>query len=171
MTNEEFLRHMADEISRIVVAGNIDASHGAIATTNAATSISAQDVIAGLARAVQEMDRYAQAVRKSIPALHSLAGALRILPQAVIPAHARSFFGVPMIVSSNAVRLVPVRAHRRRRNQSLAYHLRVQKKWAKRWGTRTVPAAFMLGPSSGLFGNNATLIVHDEIDEQLRREL
>lgn len=33
---------------------------------------------------------------------------------------------------------MPVRRHKKRRNQSVAYHRRIQKKWTKRWGTAPV---------------------------------
>jgi hypothetical protein len=37
----------------------------------------------------------------------------------------------------------PVRKHKKRSNQSEAYHRRVQKKWAKRWGMQDVGLMFM----------------------------
>jgi phosphoenolpyruvate carboxylase len=77
----------------------------------------------------------------------------------------------PFRRSRNAVQLVPNRKHRRRHKQSAAYHRRVQKKWNKRFGMRAIPAAFMIGAQSGLLGNRATLIVHDEINEMMKRDL
>lgn len=40
-------------------------------------------------------------------------------------------------------RTVPVRVHKRGTGQSAAYHRRVQKKWAKRYGMREERLAFM----------------------------
>lgn len=39
---------------------------------------------------------------------------------------------------------VPNRRHKKRRNQTEAYHRRVQKKWAKRWGTHPEQRAYMV---------------------------
>lgn len=56
--------------------------------------------------------------------------------------------GFPVIqVPDNLLeRQVPVRRHKKRANQSAAYHRRIQKKWNKRWGTKTVRSAYLLNP-------------------------
>lgn len=56
-------------------------------------------------------------------------------------------------------REVPKRIHRKRRGQSDAYHRRVQKKWTKRWGTKTESYALMIDPgAAGLRGNPFVLV-------------
>lgn len=67
------------------------------------------------------------------------------------------------------VRTVPIKTHKKRRNQSIAYHLRVQKKWQKRYGTRTERYALMVNPEMlglGLPGN--TLFVDASMMQILR---
>jgi hypothetical protein len=61
-----------------------------------------------------------------------------------------------------ALQAVPVKRHKKRRNQREAYHLRVQKKWTKRYGTKQVPAAYMIDNSViGSYGQ--TLVAHPSI--------
>jgi len=51
-----------------------------------------------------------------------------------------TLYGTPVSVSDLLLRYrqVPNRSHKQRRNQSLAYHRRVQKKWNKRFGEASV---------------------------------
>ena len=41
-------------------------------------------------------------------------------------------------------RMEPIRKHKKRRNQSLAYHRRIQKKWTKRFGEHEVHPVFLV---------------------------
>lgn len=66
-----------------------------------------------------------------------------------------SLFGIPVRVidSDLCKRVVPVKQHRKRRNQSASYHRRIQKKWTKRYGTRVEHVAYFVSPSAaGLLG-------------------
>jgi len=65
-----------------------------------------------------------------------------------------SLFGLPVYISPTPlVRQVPIRTHKKRRNQSVAYHKRVQKKWTKRWGTTPESYVLMMNPREvGLSG-------------------
>lgn len=50
---------------------------------------------------------------------------------------------------------VPVRKHKKRKNQSNAYHARIQKKWRKRFGTKKENLAIFIGSGLGLgYGDN-----------------
>ena len=71
-------------------------------------------------------------------------------------------FGATRITQSPlACTVKPNRSHKHRWRQSVAYHRRIQKKWTKRFGTTTVPAAYMI--------NGGTLVVHPTIYERIRR--
>ncbi len=61
--------------------------------------------------------------------------------------------------SPYAMQTVPARVHKKRRNQSDAYHQRVQKKWVKRWGTKQVPGAYMID-AAAIGGSGKILVVH-----------
>lgn len=61
--------------------------------------------------------------------------------------------------SPYATRAEPERKHKKRRNQSEAYHRRVQKKWTKRWGTKQVPCAYLID-NAALGGRGRTLVAH-----------
>lgn len=61
--------------------------------------------------------------------------------------------------SPYATRAEPEQKHKKRRNQSEAYHHRVQKKWTKRWGTKQVPCAYMID-NAALGGSGRTLVAH-----------
>lgn len=61
--------------------------------------------------------------------------------------------------SSYAMQTVPARVHKKRHNQSDAYHQRVQKKWKKRWGTKQVPGAYMVD-AAAIGGSGKILVVH-----------
>ncbi len=62
-------------------------------------------------------------------------------------------FGLRVVSSPLCEQPVPVRKHKKRRNQTEAYHRRVQKKWVKRFGIKTEHVAFMINPRIvGLWG-------------------
>ena len=68
-------------------------------------------------------------------------------------------FGIQIVESSFCERNVPKRKHKHRRNQSAAYHLRVQKKWIKRFGTRKERFALMMNPGVlGLAGGDMVML-------------
>lgn len=51
-------------------------------------------------------------------------------------------------------RNVPNRPHKRRRNQTAAYHARIQKKWLKRFGSHKERYAIFMNPRAvGLMGS------------------
>lgn len=64
--------------------------------------------------------------------------------------------------SPYAMQTVPARVHKKRRNQSYAYHQRVQKKWVKRWGTKQVPCAYMVD-AAAIGGSGKILLVHPDL--------
>lgn len=72
--------------------------------------------------------------------------------------------GTPIRESVLAVQSVPIRKHKKRRNQTEQYHRRIQKKWRKRFGEKAVPCAFVIDNS--MFGK--TLIVHPSIMAQIK---
>lgn len=67
-----------------------------------------------------------------------------------------------------ALQTVPAKRHKKRRNQTEAYHRRVQKKWTKRHGTKQVPAAYMVD-NSVIGGYGQTLVAHPSIVARLKR--
>lgn len=76
------------------------------------------------------------------------------------------FGGVDYKESPLAISTAPVRKHKRRSNQTQAYHRRVQKKWTKRFGTHQVPCAYQIDGSK--FGMESILVLHPEIGKKLR---
>lgn len=66
-----------------------------------------------------------------------------------------------------ALQTVPVKRHKKRRNQTEAYHRRVQKKWTKRHGTKQVPTAYVI--DNGVIGGyGQTLVAHPSIVARLK---
>lgn len=65
-----------------------------------------------------------------------------------------NLFSIPVRVTPMSLEHdVPVRPHKRRRNQSATYHARIQKKWVKRFGTKREQYAIVMDPSKvGLSG-------------------
>lgn len=59
-----------------------------------------------------------------------------------------NILGIKVVTSPYCQQIVSVRQHKQRRNQSLAYHRRIQKKWTKRFGTRTEKVAYMISGSA-----------------------
>lgn len=82
---------------------------------------------------------------------------------------------VPPIIAMQeswvAVLHAPRRTHRHRKNQSLAYHKRVQKKWLKRFGAKEVPTAYMLDTSAlaPWAARGRILVCHPVIADQMRK--
>lgn len=75
-------------------------------------------------------------------------------------------FGALRIVESPmAVQSVPKRAHKKRRNQTEAYHRRIQKKWTKRWGMKQVPCAYQI--DGGRYGLGSYLVLPPGMMQQL----
>lgn len=68
-------------------------------------------------------------------------------------------FGIPVFASPFCNRIVSVRQHKKRRNQSATYHRRVQKKWTKRFGTKVEKVAYLIG---GNALGNQSLVLHPE---------
>lgn len=64
--------------------------------------------------------------------------------------------------SPYATKSAPMREHKKRKNQTEAYHRRVQKKWAKRFGTKQVPAAYLID-NGVLGGRGQSLVVHPDL--------
>lgn len=76
-----------------------------------------------------------------------------------------SLFSIDIRQSLLAVKTAPARIHKKRRNQSTAYHARVQKKWTKRFGTTSTPCMFkMRDPWTG----RETFVVHPSLMPALR---
>lgn len=79
-------------------------------------------------------------------------------------------FGGPRVVESPLVgKDVPARPHKRRRNQSEAYHRRIQKKWAKRYGTKRESCVLMVDGSR--FGLGPMLVLHPADAQRLRQHM
>lgn len=141
------------------------------ATTGASPDFAAAK--ASMRSVIDAMDRFAEAARDSAKAFEAfgVANRPRMPPMiSLVRPPDGTLFGLPVFISRNAVTSVPNRKHCWRRNQKRAYHLRIEKKWAKRWGTRLLPAAFMINPgAAGLYGAGpAQLIIHDEIHDKLK---
>ena len=69
----------------------------------------------------------------------------------------------PLCVKSSpfATKTEPVRIHKKRSNQRNSYHIRVQKKWTKRFGTKQVPCAYVID-NSVLGFPGRTIVAHPE---------
>ena len=76
-----------------------------------------------------------------------------------------NILGIQVVTSPYCQRIVSLRQHKKRRNQSAAYHRRIQKKWTKRFGTRTELTAYMI--SGGPLGP-ARIVVHPDYMATLR---
>lgn len=71
-----------------------------------------------------------------------------------------NLFGIQIYTSPLATMTVPVRKHKKRRNQTSAYHRRVQKKWVKRWGTKKEECAFFINMDALGLGIGQRLVMH-----------
>lgn len=76
-----------------------------------------------------------------------------------------NILGMEVVTSPYCQRIVSLRQHKKRRNQSAAYHLRIQKKWTKRFGTRIEKVAYMI--SGGFLGPDR-MVVHPDHMAMLR---
>lgn len=76
------------------------------------------------------------------------------------------FGGVRVRESPLAVKEAPVRPHKRRRNQSAAYHRRIQKKWVKRYGVKREPCVLVL--DGGAYGLGSMFVVPPGMRQALR---
>lgn len=68
-----------------------------------------------------------------------------------------------------ASRKVPARIHKWGRGQSFNYHVRIQKKWIKRYGVKREACVFVL--DGGQFGMGAMFVVPPGMAEALRKEV
>ena len=78
-----------------------------------------------------------------------------------------SAFGLPIHESYMATRSRPARVHVQRRGQTMRYHLRIQKKWNKRFGFVSTPGAYMID-GSVIGQRGKMLMVHPTIAAKLR---
>lgn len=109
---------------------------------------------------------YASATETTGPTL--TASSLLKQMQRVMAGIARGSASGPLVVRESplALQTVPVKQHKKRRNQT-AYHRRVQKKWTKRYGTKQVPAAYVLD-NRQIGGHGQTLVAHPSIVASLK---
>ena len=119
---------------------------GSYASTTAATSAPTTLTASGVMKEMQRVKRMIE-----------LNDACRIAPSS--PLQVRE--------SPLALQTVPVKRHKKRRNQREAYHRRVQKKWTKRHGTKQLPDAYMID-NSVIGGYGQTLVVHPSIVARLK---
>jgi predicted lipoprotein len=70
--------------------------------------------------------------------------------------------------SVHAVRFDQIKKHKKVRNQSEAYHRRIDKKWLKRYGKNSVPCAYTID-NSLMGGVRKTLIAHPDVIKELKR--
>lgn len=87
------------------------------------------------------------------------------------------FCGIPVVTNTNAIKIEKKssRVHRHRRGQKLAYHLRVQKKWDKRFGTyeKRTPCMYRMNLNVVLgaaFNHGETLVVHPDLWDAITRD-
>lgn len=100
--------------------------------TTASTSTGTTLTLESWRKAMQEIERV----------LAAPAPAQMSWPPAPGPGNA--FLGINVVESPHAVQTVPIRVHKKRRNQTEAYHRRIQKKWRKRFGTKEVPCMYLM---------------------------
>ena len=73
-----------------------------------------------------------------------------------------SILGLDVIKSAHAVTTEPVRVHPKKHWMSERYHSRIQKKWNKRFGIESKPAAYIMEDK---------MLVHPAIYDDLVREI
>lgn len=78
-----------------------------------------------------------------------------------------TLFGVPIRESYMATKREPARVHVQRRGQKMRYHLRIQKKWNKRFGFVNMPAALLMA-AGAVGGKGHVLLVHPTIVARFR---
>lgn len=107
-------------------------------STSEASTLNASDFLDNLRRVSAELDRLA-----------TPGGNMRV------------------IESPFCVRHSPARRHKKRRNQTAAYHSRIQKKWTKRYGTKAEPCAYIVDAGFLSFVGKA-LYIHPSLMKSLR---
>lgn len=126
-------------------------------TTTATTGESAGITIEKIMAAAKLMDQHERDNRRRF--LADMAGGLF-----------SPFGGLRLVESPMAMQSVsvPKRAHKKRRNQTEAYHRRIQKKWIKRFGVtvKQIPCVFQV--DGGRFGMGSYLVVPPGMLKQLR---
>lgn len=147
-------------------------------TASTAGTTTAAEILAGL-RLFEHLWRFAEMGCQQPPdpdTKHRRLG-LEQFCDAVVPGGLRPYqrdflrvLSMPVHESLMAVSVRPVRVHKKRRNQSDAYHRRVQKKWTKRFGMTKVPAAYCMDAGLVGVGHGKVLVCHPQIAAQLRRE-
>lgn len=116
---------------------------GTSATTGPST-ITAESLLASMQRMLDELDRFEHRAPQTIAMYENVL----------------------------ATTTEPRRVHRHRKNQSLAYHTRIQKKWRKRFGTVQKPAAFQIDTSAlhPWARGGVVLVCHPVIAAQMRAQ-
>lgn len=131
------------------------------------TGKSARDILTDIKGARDQLDLMWSRDRDP---LHSevmysdVAGALKQI------GYRNPFSGVQIIENVMMVKdsTKPRRVHTRRRWMSAAYHLRVQKKWVKRFGYAPEYLAMFVNPKAAGLPGSPYLCVHPVIAQQLR---
>lgn len=79
-----------------------------------------------------------------------------------------NFHGIPIVENLLAMSTVPVREHKARFPfagiHPTGYHARIQKKWTKRYGTKQVPAFFIVN-------NGQMIVTHPALLADIRKVL
>lgn len=75
--------------------------------------------------------------------------------------------GMRVFESPLAMLPEPIKRHRKRKG-TRAYHLRIQKKWTKRYGTEMKPCMLILNMGSVGLGYGDDLVMHPELMTLLR---
>lgn len=75
-----------------------------------------------------------------------------------------NWLGMPIFESENCLKETdePLKKHKKRRNQTSAYHNRISKKWLKKFGTKKVPC---------MWRTPRGLLIHPSLMDELRRQL
>lgn len=124
-----------------------------IYTGTASTSQSGTLTMGSLLRSIQSIERAIDGFERESQKMHANA-------------IGSGFGGMRIQVSELATTPTPVRKHKKRRNQTQAYHRRIQKKWTKRFGTKLIPGAYRIDGRA--FGGEEMLVVHPSIERQMR---
>lgn len=81
-----------------------------------------------------------------------------------------TLYGMRVFESPLAVTTVQNRPHKKRRGQSAAYHRRISKKWAKRYGATKKPGAYLVDAGIPGLGSGRVWVMHPELLARLRVE-
>jgi hypothetical protein len=76
-----------------------------------------------------------------------------------------TFGGLQIRESIYAITMKPARVHKHRRSQTERYHLRIQKKWKKRFGMVSIPGAYRIQDP---FTGQPMIIAHPSVMTKLR---